>query len=102
MGWAATEASPSRRVSVVHSRKESRGAERNVQDMTLQAACRHGGYLLLVPARFGEHAQIEHGSCSVFVLDDHERVVENVGYFVALEFVEMIHILRTTCHDANR
>ena len=37
----------------------------------------------------------------MFVLDDHERVVENVGYLVVLEFVEIIHILRTTCHDAN-
>ena len=59
------------------------------------------GDLLFVAARFGEHAQIEHGSCSVFVLDDHERVVENVGHLVVVALVEMIHILRTTCHDAN-
>jgi hypothetical protein len=38
----------------------------------------------------------------VFVLDDHERVVENVGNFAVVALVEMIHILCTTCHDANR
>jgi len=38
----------------------------------------------------------------VFELDDHEHVIENVGHLAVVALVEMIHILRTTCHDANR
>ena len=38
----------------------------------------------------------------MFVLDDHERFVENVGHLAVVALANMIHILRTTCHDADR
>jgi len=50
------------------------------------------GQLLLVPAAFGEHAQVEGGPDPVVVLDDDEGVVEDVGRRV-IALVEMVDVL---------
>ena len=39
----------------------------------------HTEYLLIVGG-FGEHAQVEHAAAAVVEIDDHEGVVEDVGY----------------------
>ena len=58
----------------------------------------HTEYLLIVGG-FGEHAQVEHAAAAVVEIDDHEGVVEDVGYPAVVDLVEVVDVLGTGSED---
>ena len=62
----------------------------------------HDGNLLLVVGGFGEHAEVQHAPCARIEFDDHEGIVQNVRPSAAVAFIEMIDVLSSRSHDANR
>ncbi len=60
----------------------------------------HDRNFLLVPRRFGEHAEIQHSSGPGIEVDDHIGVVQNIGPLAFIHFIQMIQILASRCEDA--
>ena len=51
------------------------------------------GQLFLVVGRLGEHAEVEQGASAARIVDDDERVVQDVGCAVVVLLVEVIDVL---------
>ena len=58
--------------------------------------------LLLVLARLGKHAQVQRCPLAARVLHDHVRIVEDVGLFAVVQFVEVVDVLCPAGHHSHR
>ncbi len=79
------------------------GAQHGFRDECLELSfLADDGNLLLVVGGFGEHAEVQHAPCARIEFDDHEGIVQNVRPSAAVAFIEMIDVLSSRSHDANR